>query len=318
MRQLLSIIGILLISCALSECTLTREEPLVARVGTISITLKELQNTIQNDYHHLDFKPIKIESLKPRIDEILSEMIDDTILLHAALKQKVSISDTELDQAIASLKSSMDEDRFTHMLETRNIAYHDWRRNFRESLIRNKYVNMHLLTQIPISEDEIAQYYKEHIHDFTTKKATRMRHILLNDKKTAERVHAQLDEGANFALLAKEFSSAPERDRGGDLGYITGDSYPAVFTRYMQKGIKGVHSPIITSPYGYHIFKIIDERPSHTLDLSEAHATIARILQEKKLASFYKEWLEEERQKTQITLYPNHIDLLTKERDYHS
>ena len=65
--------------------------------------------------------------------------------------------------------------------------------------------------------------------------------------------------GTDFRQLAREKSTAPEAERGGDLGYFAMGDMPAEFNVVfgMQKG--GV-SGIVKSPYGYHIFKLEDKR----------------------------------------------------------
>lgn len=43
-------------------------------------------------------------------------------------------------------------------------------------------------------------------------------HILVKHKEQAEDIVKQLNNGANFAVLAKRFSSCPSAKKGGDLG----------------------------------------------------------------------------------------------------
>ena len=53
------------------------------------------------------------------------------------------------------------------------------------------------------------------------KKEIHARHILVEDKKTAEEVIAKLKDGGDFAELAKEFSTEPvAKESGGDLGWF--------------------------------------------------------------------------------------------------
>jgi len=82
------------------------------------------------------------------------------------------------------------------------------------------------------------------------------RHILVKTKAEAEKLKAQLDQGADFAKLARKFSTCPSRKRDGDLGEIyPGQLVKAIEDVVFKKPLLKLHGPI-KSRFGYHLVVI--------------------------------------------------------------
>ncbi len=146
----------------------------------------------------------------------------------------------------------------------------------------------------PPTQEEIQQYFNEHLADYSVPEQAKARHILIAvpagaDAKTdaaakakAENILKQLQAGANFAALAKKYSDDPgSKDSGGELGYVQrGRMVPefdnAIFTQKI-----GVYT-IVKSQYGYHIVQVEDRKPAHTQPLSEVQAAITATLTRQK------------------------------------
>ncbi|MEO8186625.1 MAG: peptidylprolyl isomerase, partial [Burkholderiaceae bacterium] len=76
----------------------------------------------------------------------------------------------------------------------------------------------------------------------------------------AEELIAQLKDGADFARVAASFSNAPEALQGGELGWRNTDRLPTLFIDAI-KGLKpGDVTPVIRSPNGFHILKVLGRR----------------------------------------------------------
>ncbi|MCP4402383.1 MAG: hypothetical protein GY801_34390 [bacterium] len=130
-----------------------------------------------------------------------------------------------------------------------------------------------LKAEITPTEEEIRQYYEANESEFNKGKEVNARHILLRtasdaDEETlasvkakAEELLSQLQDGADFAELAKEHSedpgSAPE---GGDLGFFTEGRMVPEFEEAAFALAKGEISELVKTQFGYHIIKVEDIR----------------------------------------------------------
>lgn len=82
-------------------------------------------------------------------------------------------------------------------------------------------------------------------------------HILVNTEKQAAELKAQLDKGADFAKLARKFSTCPSKKKGGDLGeFSKGQMVKAFDDVVFKKELLKVHGPIKTK-FGYHLIKTL-------------------------------------------------------------
>jgi len=82
-------------------------------------------------------------------------------------------------------------------------------------------------------------------------------HILVKTEKLAIELKEKLDNGANFALLAKKFSICPSKKKGGDLGeFKRGKMVKAFDDVVFKKALLKVHGPVKTK-FGYHLIKTL-------------------------------------------------------------
>jgi len=82
-------------------------------------------------------------------------------------------------------------------------------------------------------------------------------HILVKTKEQAEKLKQQLDKGADFAKLAKKYSTCPSGKKGGDLGeFRRGEMVKAFDDVVFKKEVLKVHGPIKTQ-FGFHLIRTI-------------------------------------------------------------
>ena len=82
-------------------------------------------------------------------------------------------------------------------------------------------VKQEILDKVEVTEKEAKAYYDEHREEFEEKEKVKIRQIMVATEEDAQKVRQELEEGADFAELAKEKSTDPHaKERGGDMGYV--------------------------------------------------------------------------------------------------
>src|SRR5581483_1068707 len=71
--------------------------------------------------------------------------------------------------------------------------------------------------------------------------------------KDAQDIYAQLQAGANFATVARQFSQNPTAASGGDMGWVHQGQLPSELDAALMKMQPGTVSPPIRSNGGYYI-----------------------------------------------------------------
>ena len=111
-----------------------------------------------------------------------------------------------------------------------------------------------------VREEDVAAYYDKEIKNGPVEEEVRARHILLDNREAADAIVADLENGADFAALAKERSKGPSGPSGGDLGYFSKQSMVPAFSDAAFKLAAGETSPPVQTQFGWHVIRVEDRR----------------------------------------------------------
>ncbi|MCR9212979.1 MAG: peptidylprolyl isomerase [Proteobacteria bacterium] len=112
-----------------------------------------------------------------------------------------------------------------------------------------------------VTDEMVRAEYDKVTADFTPEQEVHARHILLKNAEEATDVIKLLDDGGDFAELAKEYSTGPSGPNGGDLGFFTKERMVPEFATAAFAMDKGTYSkePVQTQ-FGFHVIKVEDKR----------------------------------------------------------
>jgi len=169
----------------------------------------------------------------------------------------IEISDEQVDQRVdelitASAQGATPEE----YLESVNATESGFR-SFAESLLVQEAIEAELISGLePVTDEDIAQEVAEFPADWTQVCAA---HILVETQDEADDIKTQLDEGADFAALATEFSiDTGSGANGGDLGCASPSGFVGPFAEAtMTVELNTVTDPVETE-FGYHLIIVTD------------------------------------------------------------
>ena len=84
--------------------------------------------------------------------------------------------------------------------------------------------------------------------------------IVVRDRDLVAGILKRLKAGEDFDKVAREVSIGPEAARGGDLGFFERGMMPEAIDRVVFSLPVGKISGVVQSPYGFHIFKVLDRQ----------------------------------------------------------
>ena len=157
-------------------------------------------------------------------------------------------------------------------LEADGVSFAQFRDDIRQDIILNRLREREVDSRIQISDSELENFIAAQAGVAADSEEINLAQILLRvpenagsdridaTRQRADELMAQLKSGADFARVAASFSNAPEALQGGDLGWRNADRLPTLFIE-ATKGLKpGDVSPVIRSPNGFHILKVLGRR----------------------------------------------------------
>jgi foldase protein PrsA len=189
-------------------------------------------------------------------ENILENMIFERIIYQEAIKNNLTVNDTELDELMVEYKTFFgDEQAYKDFLTSNNMKEEFLKNSLRTDEVIQRYVDFYM-ESLNISDEELIKYYEDNVDKFVSVKA---RHILVNSMEEAEDILAQINAGADFSDLAMAFSKDTNSAiLGGDLGYFyKGQMVPTFEAAAFSLEI-GEVSGIVPSDFGFHIIKLDD------------------------------------------------------------
>ena len=82
------------------------------------------------------------------------------------------------------------------------------------------------------------------------------RHILVDNEAKCNELKREIDNGADFAEIAKQYSTCPSSRNGGDLGQFGPGQMVPEFDKAVFNGDVGVAYGPIKTQFGYHLLEV--------------------------------------------------------------
>ena len=254
----------------------------IAEVNESGISFDQLQNSFLNAISQYDdttlssFDQSTIVSFKKNI---LGQLIDYELLFQQAQKEKVKISNDEINLEIDKIKDNFSSpEEFDSALKANNITLAQLKENITRQLTINKVLE-ETKSQVSITDDELLEYYNENQGSFLEPEQVHARHILVETVEEANNLLLQLKEGIiDFAEMAKEKSIGPSAPNGGDLGFFARGQMVKEFEDAAFSLETGEISGVVQTQFGFHIIKCEEKKEEYSPTFEEAKENIINIL----------------------------------------
>ena len=253
------------------------------------------------------------EKLEEQRIEVIKQLVNDRLILSEARKLNISVDDRDTEDRLEKVKSDLAARGiiFDKMLKQENLTLGDMKKKIREQMMIEKTIEQEIKQNIIVQPSEIANYYKENIQDYTQPQQAAVCTILikmdsvrtpLESRQLADDVGRMLSSGNDFREVAKNYTEGPNRETGGDLGYITKGQLLKEIDDVVFSMAIGEVSKVIESPMGYHICMVYDKKEEKITPLEEVrdkvHLSVYRARVEKK----FEDWLDKLKSNAYISL----------------
>jgi SurA-like N-terminal domain len=140
-------------------------EPLI-RVGDRILTVRDFNQAFEitkADYpHNLRKEPEVFRNAQLRL---LNQLVVEMVILERAEELGLSVSDEELNKAVAEIKSDYPEDTFEQTLLESAVVYESWEARLKTRMLIQKVIDSELKDRIVITPEDIARYYERNFKD---------------------------------------------------------------------------------------------------------------------------------------------------------
>lgn len=155
-----------------------------------------------------------------------------------------------------------------------------------------------ILEKVTVSDEEAKEYYEANKQQFSRGETVNAKHILTDAEDKCTSILDSITSGEKtFEEAAKEFSTCPSNERGGDLGEFTRGQMVKEFDEAAFEAEVGhVVGPVKTQ-FGYHLIKVEDKKPAAEMSFDEVKENIKGNLTQQKQNQICSEKVEELKKK---------------------
>jgi len=286
MKKILILTFTLLIFVSLSAEV---ADTIIAKVGREIILRSDLEKRKQQ----LVASGMDLENINDF--EILDNMIESKLIVQKAKEDDYDIDEQMIkaaaeDQIKQVASQFPSEIEFKQELRNAGLSVPELKDYYIEMMteeqLKSQIIQYNIKSKIHITEGEVEDYYKENKVDIPNRSEMYeigmiVRYIQAG-KDTKERILVEinkvrdmLNEGADFAELAKEYSEGPSAPNGGNLGFFGKGMMVKSFEDASFALMPGEISEVIETQFGYHIIKVLEKKgnevnASHILKKVEA------------------------------------------------
>jgi foldase protein PrsA len=227
--------------------------------------------------------------------QILQSLVQRAQIQQKAPALDATVSDKQVDDQLEQLKKQYfagSEKRYQAELKKQCVTDPEVRADIRANLLSDA-VFKKVTAGAKVTDAEANAYYLSHSVNYTQPQTRVVRHILVKDKKTAEKLYAQLKSGADFAALAKKFSQDPgSKTQGGRLTISRGQTVPE-FDKVAFALKTGELSKPVKTQFGWHIIEALKpSTPRKATPYAQVKEAIRQQLLQQKRSDALKRWLD--------------------------
>ncbi|WP_240190037.1 peptidylprolyl isomerase [Bacillus sp. P14.5] len=280
--KLLGLIGsVAVVSLIITGFVFSKEE-VVAKVGSNSISKDELYTMMVDQYG----------------EAALDTLIADKIVELESGKRDVAVEESEIQEELEKIRSSYeDEEAFNEALASSGASLDSVKENIKSYLLTEKL----LKDRVTITDEQIKEYFETNKETFAQQEQVQASHILVEDEAAAKEVKEKLDNGGDFAQLAKEYSTdTSNAESGGELGFFSkGDMVAEFEEKAFAMKTDEISDPVKTE-FGYHIIQVTDKKNAKEAVLEDHKEEVKEILFDQALQTEYPAWLQEKKEDYKI------------------
>lgn len=276
---------------------------------------KRLSSTVEGfkrEYKGPDFE----QKLKDLPQRLLQQMTEELLLIEKAkqLYQVDVIVNAQVENFMQEnkIKSEADLDK---ALKNEGMSLDDFKRQILLIYVPEFMKSREVRSKISLSTAEIDEYYAKNKEKLQGKPQVHLEEILLPkesyDEEKANQAYSDLliemAQGKSFGDLAKFYSGAYSKSRGGDAGWYQAEDLSKELRDVVFSLKAGQVSKMVQTDAGYYIFRLVERKEPKVPTLEESRDLIINMIKEEKFAESYKSYIGELKKEHYVRMNPKYV-----------
>ncbi|NLN93825.1 MAG: hypothetical protein GX130_11035 [Candidatus Hydrogenedens sp.] len=262
-----------------------------------------------------------MEQINPLYKEALEREIELRILFNEAETLGVAIPDDKVEERIGEAKKQYaSNEEFQSALKATGLTSSILRDRIRRQMMAYS-IRMSKHHQFEkealITESDLSQYFHDHKRDFRFESRYYVRRFFMKApgedsereavKEKLDTLRMEVQDGADFADLAKEKSDGPEASDGGIIGWVLPGDLVEPLNSTVLSLPAGDLSDILETDFGFHFLRVEEIQTEGTTPYEEARMKIEPLLRKEYADKEYRRWMSRLRQRSDIRILKESI-----------
>ncbi|RYX91886.1 MAG: molecular chaperone SurA [Comamonadaceae bacterium] len=262
---------------------------IVVVVNSEPITNNEVRSKLLRTEQQLSGQGAAMPPRSELARQVLERMISDKAQLQLARTSGIRIEENAIDNAVENIarQNQVSVDELRRRMVADGIVYSQFRADLRDELMVARLRQREVESRVTVSEQDIDQFLRdqEGNNDLSSLEINLAQVLVaVPENATAEQVAAlqakaqqvadRARAGTDFTALVNEFSDAPVKTSGGQMGLRSAERYPPLFVSATQSLRAGGLAGPIRSGAGFHILKVVEKRQAGMpgVNVTQTHA----------------------------------------------
>ncbi len=293
----------------------------VAEIDGQKIGKKEFETQLSSlaDMVSTGHAPMNEKMFGDMRNNIFATLVTTHVLLRQADKESVNTDPAMEEDTFQKMKKQApDEDSFKKALAQRNMTVETLRAEISKGLRIRALLEKNVISTVTISEEDARKYYDLNQLEFERQEERRLAHILVSvkhgdskEKEEAARekigsIRKRIVAGEKFADLAKELSAdKSSAGKGGDLGFVPKGKTVPDFEKAAFALAVGEMSGAVKTRFGYHLIKVLEQRPAGMTTFEEAKGPLMEKLKSKQTGEKVAKYIVDLKEKMKVKTFIN-------------
>ena len=196
------------------------------------------------------------------LEQVQERLIIEELQLQMGRQAGIRVGDGELNQAFENIAQTngLSLEEFIKTLEAEGESYEELRSQVRKEMIIQRVQRGKVGRAVDITEQELDGFLATEGAVKELSPELFVRQILVSDQNKANSLLIKINNGEDFADLARKNSKSSNASSGGEMGWRNLADLPSLFAGALKNKKKGYISQPLKSGSGFYILKLEDKR----------------------------------------------------------
>ncbi len=272
-------------------------------------------NGVDVPSHHVNFEfnrvvrnspaPLNSKQEKMLVAKIIDSEVTRELVFQNAKEAGTSFESKEIDDSFQVLRKQYPTEKaWKRVLESRGINEKILKHSIEMDLMARKFLEAKVQGKVKITDAQVKSFFDQNQSRFKRPESFRSQHIFVAYVPAEQRMKMKLEElkanaeslrdaarvrmekiikevkgGGDFSELAKKYSEdAGSAEKGGDLGFVYRGMLDKPYDAAVSKMKPGEISDVVASPYGFHVIKLNEIKPSEMAKFEDVKGSVQNHL----------------------------------------